>query len=787
MAAFIRLMIRRKALVAALLLASLVAAAYGARTVRLRFQFSDFYTYPGSPALPLYERDIREFGDPAGYVIAMVEAEDVFDPHTLTYIERLTTALTHEPVFSRIRSLTNTSAVRAHGDEVVSGLLVPRADLSDSERAEIKRHALSSPLLLRRLISPDAKATAVLAEMKVPATLATIEEQSEAIASMNRALLAHAAPPGVSVRVTGAPSVEVESTRAMLMDQMRLVPAVLLLLIVMLYVTFRNTQAVILAMAAVSTSVVWTAGIFSLFGRPADLLASIIPVALLVYGVVDPIFVLARVLQKTDAGRPKEDAVVEAFSELALPCFLTSVSTALGFAAFLSSDVPMMRVFGVTVAVGVLLAWVTTNTVLPVLLAYLPVPQRRLGSSVLSRAVDRGLVSTWSLLKGRSGLGLGIALLLLVGGGLFARHQTISNEYIGSLPHGPTQDDVHRLESKLTGVIRLNVYLEGQPGSMKDPAVLQAVERIDRAITERQPLVTLSASLADVVAEAHQAFSGGDAAQRHVPGSRTLVAQYLSMVDPADRSQLVTDDYARSHIAILLADRGSAVTREIIADVQSQVEGAGLGALGVRASLTGNTVVGYTQLDRLVVEVLESFVLAFAIIVTLQWLLFRSLRLSLISVVPNVLPVVACFCATRAFGIQLRLDTSLVLCVSIGGLFNTTIHYTARVLQRVREGERDPDQILLHAMRSIGPSSLYTAIVLSAGFAVFMLSSFSGLQALGLLSMVTLLSGFVSDMVVTTLIMRVGFGWKRAFGSHAIAPALAVSAINQSGYTGESS
>lgn len=775
MAAFIRFIIRWRFAVAALLLSSLGLAVYSARSIQLRFQSSDFYSYPGNPALELYERDIREFGDPAGFVVAMVQADDVFDRDVLAYVARLTAALTPEPVFSRVRSLTNASAVRAQGDEVLAGPIVPEGPLSDAQLAELSRFARESPLLRRRLVSPDGTTTAVLAETRVPATIASIAQQAEAIDAMTKVLAEHPAPAGVTVRVTGAPRVEVDTTEAMIRDQLYLVPAVIGLLVVMLYLTFRSGQSVVLALAAVGTAAVWTTGLYAITGRPADLLASVIPIALLVYGVVDPIFVLTRVLQKSDAGRTKHDAIVEAFVELALPCFLTSLSTALGFAAFVTADVPALRYFGLTVAVGVLLAWVTTITVLPVLLALTPLPKRRMTSSRLSRAVDLALTAAWSTLRGRALLGLVLCLIGLVAGSLYASRQTLSNAYVGSLPRGRVQDDVRMLERKLTGVIRLNVYLEGTPGSMKDPAVLQAIERLDRAVEADQPLVTLSASLADVVGEIHHAFSGGTGTDRSVPASRSLIAQYLSLIDPADRAQLVTDDYARSHVAILLADRGSASVREIAAAIQQKVDAAGFDGLGIEASLTGNAIVGYGELDRIVGSVLESFVHAFAIIVALQWLLFRSLRLALISVLPNLLPVVACFVTTRLLGIDLALDSSLVLCVSIGGLFNTTIHYSARLLQRIRDGERDPDQILLHVMRTVGPSALYTTIALSAGFAVFMFSSFAGFRALGLLSMVTLVGGFLSDMLVTTILMRVAFDWKRALGPKPeVAPAVAV-------------
>jgi predicted RND superfamily exporter protein len=159
----------------------------------------------------------------------------------------------------------------------------------------------------------------------------------------------------------------------------------------------------------------------------------------------------------------------------------------------------------------------------------------------------------------------------------------------------------------------------------------------------------------------------------------------------------------------------------------------------------------------------------------LQAVVFRSLRIGLISIVPNLLPVLACFVALRVFKIQLKIDTALVLCISVGGLFNTTIHFAARTRQLVAAGEVDPDVAVGRAMRAVGPPALFTALALSAGFSVLLLSGFPGLRALGLLSMVTLTVGFFSDMIVTAVLLRVGFDWN---GSAATpAPRLVASII----------
>jgi predicted RND superfamily exporter protein len=159
--------------------------------------------------------------------------------------------------------------------------------------------------------------------------------------------------------------------------------------------------------------------------------------------------------------------------------------------------------------------------------------------------------------------------------------------------------------------------------------------------------------------------------------------------------------------------------------------------------------------DRLVIEMIIGFFVGFAVIVAVTALIFRSLRIAAISIVPNLLPALACFVVLGMFGITLRIGTVLFLSVSIGGLFNTTIHLAARTRQRLSEGETDPDAVIEHALRKVGPPALFTAVILSLGFSVFMLSRFPDLQVFGLLSMTVLLAGFVSDLCVTTVLLRV--------------------------------
>jgi predicted RND superfamily exporter protein len=760
-AAFIRMLLRHRTLAAAGVLVSMGAALYVAKDLQIRFQYRDFYDYPANPNLATFKRDNELFGDPAGYVIAMIEADDVFRGDVLEYVQRLTRALEPLPVFSRVRSLASVNAIRGANDEVVTGRLMEDVPRTEEARLALKQSVLSSPLLVRRLVSADARMTTVLADMRVPAAFATIAEQQEAVAAVEQALARQAAPAGVRVSLTGSPSIEIASTRALLSDQALLLPVVCVVLALMLFLTFRSLQGVVLCLASVGVATLWTVGIFASFQRPVDIIASVIPTTMLVYGVVDPIFVLARFLSKIDAGRPRQEAIVETLSELAMPCFLTSLTTGVGFGAFVTCAAPTIRYYGLAVGIGVLLAFVTTVTVLPLLLSVAPLPKRSPGQGLLARRLDLVLLRLGGFIERHTPVVATAALLILVAGGWAAREQHIDNAYVGSLPSGKTQNDVRLLEQKLAGVGRMNVHLSGPEGSMARPEVLEALQTISRKM-EHYPEYTFSASLADLVAEVHHAFEGSTSRERSLPGSKRLITQYVSLLDPRDRAEFVTDNFASAHLAVLLQDRGSERTRKIVGEFERAVEAANFSSMGIEATVTGHGVVAYRALDSVVIDLLYGFVTAFSIVIFFEWLTFRSLRLALLTIVPNLIPVVICFLTTRLLHIPLRIDSILVLCISIGGLFNTTIHIVARVLQQLNAGQRDPAEIVVAAMRAIGPPSLFTSVVLSTGFAVFVLSSFPGLRVLGLLTMVTLLTGFVSDMIFTPALVRAGLDWKKA-------------------------
>lgn len=761
MSGFVSGLLRRRVLVLALLGASVVGSLFMARHIQFRFQYSDFYDHPRNARMPLLRAYHAKFGDPGGYVVVLIQARDVFAPDVLRYADRVHHALEAFPVFRRVISLPNASFVRATDDGIDTSPVVRDGHVELDALDSGREAALRSSLLRRTLVSEDSTSTAVLAEMRVPTGEATIAEMDEAIAAVKSVTANHTPPPGVRVTVTGAPVVESATTKALQADQSTLTPFVVLMIAAALFVTFRSFAGLIVPLTAVCVSVIWTAGFYGWLGRPVDLTASVIPTILLVYGVVDPIFVMHRYRMYAGRGAGRTDSIVRAVTELLLPCFLTSISTALGFAAFAFSTLPTVRYFGLAVAVGVLFAFVTTLIVTPTLLSFTAVPVQRRANRAAS-FVDNCVVSLWRLIKPNRRVVTFAVLLLIAVGGVLSTQLRIDAKYVALLPSGSLRQTVRTLEKQLNGVVRLAAYFTGPRDAMSRPAVLRAIAEVDREI-EREHDVNSSTSLSDVIADANEAFHDGDPSAHTVPDSPNLIAQYLQLMDPKDRSSLVDNDYSHSQIRILMTDEGSSRTHAFIRKLQRALDAQHFERLGVEATITGLAYTAREEADHSVGEMLQGFVLAFVIIVIIEWITFRSALLALASVIPNVLPVVACFATMVFLGWDLQTDNAIVLCVSIGGLFNTTIQFVANLQRRTRDASAaDIDSAIERTLRTVAPPALYTASILTAGFLVLLSSRFPGLRQFGTLCAVTLITAFVADILVTPAVMRMVIGWQTA-------------------------
>lgn len=727
-------------------------AVWVGRGIRADFSVQELFA-SGDPEIAYLQQFQRRFGPDDDLLLLLVEADDVFRPDVLRFVDRLSSQASRmHRLFRRVESLTNLSDLGG-GD---SGTMDTRPLFSTipddaAALAALRRRATSSPLLGGRIVARDGTVAVVALRLREGLQRA---RQLEAASRAAEALVARTpCPSRTRVHFSGIPYVRTEAVRLVKNDQLRFLPVGMTITTILLILLYRSLYEVAVPMLSVSLSAGYTVALMAALDTPIDILSNVLPLLVMVYGVADAVHLLGRIHEQMRAGEARDLAIRTAMRHLGLACLLTSATTAIGFGSLVSGSMRILPRFGLFAAAGVMIAYVTTMVVAP------------LGVSLRRRhpAMKGVLPLVWldRLLAGlaRASVARPRTLLLagvLLGAGAVAvgSQVEVNNFLLGIYrDNHPTARATRLAERKLEGVVRMQVSLRGRPGSMKDPRVLSAMLELQREV-ERRPEVTSTLSLATFVREMHRAVVGRPA----IPDSRQGVAELLLMAEGEDRAGRFVDyPYARGRILLGTVDIGARRFLPLAEEVGRRAR-ALFGPLGIKTHMTGTSLVAYRGINRLVLDLLTSLSVAFLVIAVVLVLAFRSVRIGLISLIPNIMPLAAGLAFMTLTGMRLEPATVIVFSIALGIAVDDTIHFFSRYREEVWSGKSAADAVR-GTMRTAGRAMVFTSLVLVGGFSVTLFSNFRGTANFGLVGMVILATALITDLFVTPACLLVFRPW----------------------------
>jgi len=314
---------------------------------------------------------------------------------------------------------------------------------------------------------------------------------------------------------------------------------------------------------------------------------------------------------------------------------------------------------------------------------------------------------------------------------------------------------VRHIESHLTGTSTLDVvFAFDSPGQAKEPENLAKVERLAQHLAA-QPVVTDSFSLGDILKRMNQVFHGGDPSFYRLPKSREEIAQYLLLYsmsgEEEDLTRYVDDDYQTAVLASRLKTVSSAQMEVFIQEVKEYIRKAFPGSW---VRLTGISVLVTNSIDAIVTGQIRSLGLAVAIISVIMAVLFQSVRLALLSMIPTVIPILMTLGLMGWAGIPINTATAVISCVAIGIAVDDTIHYMTRFR---KEFQNQPDEAVaaFRSLTSAGRALYLTSFILTVGFMVLVFSHFKPIIYFGFLMAVTMISALVGDLILLPVLLMV--------------------------------
>ena len=661
----------------------------------------------------------------------------IFTREALGAIEELTEAAWQAPFSTRVDSLTNYTHSEALDDDlIVEPLVEDAASLDDAGVARVRDIALDAVEIAGRLVSRDGHVGGVAIHFALPedTDAATVEITDHLHAMVAEARASH---PDLAWRLTGDVVMNREFAD-ITQDELRtLAPLVFAVIVAASAVLLRSllgTLALVVTLVFVVNTTLGLAGWAGTVFNPAN---SGVPIIVMTVAVAHSVHIVAAVLAGMRRGLARDEAVAESLRVNAWPVFLTTATTAIGFLSLNASDAPPFRVLGNLVAFGVLCAFVYSMTLLPALLSILPLrapPARADRSGLFDRLGDfvvaRRTFLLWFAGLLTAGLVMGIPRIVLTDN--WTRYFDERYEF---------RRDTDFVIENLTGMETLEYSLAAErEGGVTDPRYLRAVDAFAEWF-RAQPEVAHVQAFPDIMKRLNRNMHGDDPAFHRLPDDPELAAQYLLLYElslpfGADLNNRIDVAKSRTRMTVALRSLTSRQQREL--DARAQVWlGANAPELATEAS--GVSIVFAHLSQRNIESMLRGTIIAMALISLILIGVFRSVRLGLVSLVPNFLP------AAMAFGLwgylvgRVGLAGSVMVAIAFGIIVDDTIHFLSKYLRARREGLDSADAVR-STFRGVGHALTTTTAVLSLGFLVFATSGFEVSWALGL--MVTMTIGF---------------------------------------------
>ncbi|NIA29776.1 MAG: MMPL family transporter, partial [Actinobacteria bacterium] len=493
---------------------------------------ADFSTYlrEDDPLVRQYNQVGDIFGGNS-IGIALITADDVFTKQSFELIKKLTQAYGNMEGISYVTSLTNVVDFRSTEWGLQVGKLLEKSEIpkTPAEFAALKSYVLSKDRYVGNLVSQDAKATAIVLRFANSdssnkslthfTTSLKVKEITDAIVQPEEM-----ARENLQIYFGGMPFLIFNMTMLITHNLELLVPLMVLILVLVLYLGFRNWAGVVFPLLVVSISVTWVIGLMGLFNLQFDLLTGIMPVVLLALGSADGIHLLKRYFEQRRQGQSARDAARLVYKEMGTPIALTTVTTMVGFSSLAISDFTVIRQFGLLTALGVLLALVITLTLLPALLSYgIRFRHGKARVSSHTRVTD-----SLAVFIVRNKIGILVASLAVVVASLIAIPRIVKDvDWSLCLAKGSSAYHAEMiLRDEFGGSLPIQILIDGD---LKDPAVLKTMRVIERKL-ETIPMVSKSASIASVIAEMNSVMNG----RYVIPESRQGVSNLWFLIENED-------------------------------------------------------------------------------------------------------------------------------------------------------------------------------------------------------------------------------------------------------------
>jgi len=697
----------------------------------LQVDFSLEQMFPESdPEKDAYQSFIDEFNREDDKVLLVYDCDNPTSRENIAVVSELTEMM--ELDVEGVEGVLSLSSID-EGDYFTE-------DLSEDEWNQQVQNLLNHPIYPNLIISHDGKTGAVL-----------IDLENDVIGQDARAKVINQLEKVMNTvdwewHEAGIPVLRTRYIQFMNRERAVFLPISFLVAMIVLFFIFRQLKSILIPLIAISTTLIWVAGIMAYLGISINVVSYLTFNLLMIIGASNAIHLLMKYHEGLSLGLNQRDSLDRVIQKIGGALFLTSFTTAVGFCSLGFTNIKVTQQFGLLVGFGVILMFILTIIIMPIILNYIRPPDTehidRLirGGQFLS--ADR--LNAWNQKNPVPILTVSAVLFIGAVFGLF-RIDYNASVLEDLKPGNPLFDDLHYVEKKMGGTLPLEVIIDTKTenGSLQ-PGFLENIQKFKKNIL-KTPEINTAVTPGDYLMLANEEWGGG---VRKLPETED---DALSFTVDFDRVQLLlNDDYSKTRISCRISDlpfdRGMQIRDEIL------TAGKALFGDNVVITVTGSTLLALSTGRHLVKNLTTSFIIAFVIIFLSIVFLFKSFRLSLLAILPNIIPLMIAGGLMGYLGIKLRPSTAMTFSIALGIAVDNTIHFLARFRQEFKESG-NYEKAVSETLLTTGKAIISTGVILSLGFFVLYFSEFVPNHEFGLLATIIIITAVCGSLILLPVLI----------------------------------
>ncbi len=738
-----------------IVLAIVITAFMGYKALSIRVDSStEGMMIEGDPAKAYYNETLKKFGTD-NITVVFVQDKNLFTPEKLAVLEKIVFALQDVPGVSKVESLFSVTNFKGVGPgEIETNLLLDLPPKTMEEARRIQADALRNTNLSNNLISKDGTTTAfnlfVDVDRNDPDFHLKFSRQVDKVVTQY-------APQFEKLFQFGNSYARRSIAENILGDQARLAPLATLILILTIIIGLRSITSGFMPLVTAGSSTIWTFGFMAITGIPLNVLTVIVPSLLIVIGSTEDIHMVSEYLEGIEETKGNRDESIRLMAgKLGLAVFFTAVTTLLGFASIIINDISMLVQFGIVASFSLFVNPIITFTLGPAFLHYFGPSKIRhheekkgFVDSIFA-ALTKATLSLVNHEKRKKVVIFTLIVITLIFAGCISLVK-VDNDF---LAYFKKSSEIHKrsdqLHENLAGAQTFFIRISsGIPGTFKQAEYLAQVAAIEKYM-QQKGWFDKTQSLADQIALIHKEMNNGDPRFYNIPSSSDLISQYLLFLRRDEIDRFVTADYSEVNILVRHNIASSNDINRILPELESQIKK--IVNPHFKFEFTGEYILINKAAESLIWNSVSSLAFTLFVVFMCMYFLFWSFKAGVISLVPNLFPIILNFGIMGIFGVPLNVGTAMVADIAIGIAVDDTIHFMTRYNSEMRSLQNRELAVAACVQSEIRPV-ICSSVALALGFGMLTVSNFVPVIQFGFLSSLVMIVAIAGELLITPILL----------------------------------